>query len=69
MTLAALLDLGLPETWLREFVASLGLGDIGITAQRYSLVLYGNAQKLKIEPWEPETARTVTAGAPARRTT
>ena len=37
------------------------LGDIGITAQRYSLMLYGNSQKLKIEPWEPETARTATA--------
>ena len=37
------------------------LGDVGITAQRYSLVLYGNAQRLKIEPWEPETVRTVTA--------
>ena len=36
------------------------LGDVGITAQRYSLVLYGNSQKLKLEPWEPETARTVT---------
>lgn len=35
-------------------------GDIGITAQRYSLVLYGNSQRLKIEPWEPETQRTVT---------
>lgn len=35
-------------------------GDVGITAQRYSLVLYGNSQKLKIEPWEPETQRTVT---------
>ena len=34
--------------------------DIGITAQRYSLVLYGNAQELKIEPWEPEIQRTVT---------
>jgi outer membrane protein assembly factor BamB len=32
--------------------------DIGITAQRYSLVLYGNAQELKIEPWEPETQRS-----------
>ena len=32
------------------------MGDIGITAQRYSLVLYGNSQRLKIEPWEPETA-------------
>jgi outer membrane protein assembly factor BamB len=36
------------------------MGDIGITVQRYSLVLYGNAQKLKLEPWEPETVRTVT---------
>jgi outer membrane protein assembly factor BamB len=32
--------------------------DIGITAQRYSLVLYGNAQQIKIEPWEPETQRS-----------
>jgi outer membrane protein assembly factor BamB len=37
------------------------LGDIGITAQRYSLVLYGVSQKLKLEPWEPETTRTATA--------
>ena len=36
------------------------MGDVGITAQRYSLVLYGNSQRLKLEPWEPETARTVT---------
>ncbi len=35
-------------------------GDIGITAQRYSLILYGTNQRLKIEPWEPETARSVT---------
>jgi outer membrane protein assembly factor BamB len=36
------------------------MGDVGITAQRYSLVLYGTTQKLKLEPWEPETARTMT---------
>ena len=36
------------------------MGDVGITAQRYSLVLYGNSQRLKLEPWEPETRRTVT---------
>ena len=35
------------------------MGDAGITAQRYSLVLFGTAQQLRIEPWEPETARTV----------
>jgi hypothetical protein len=36
------------------------MGDIGVTAQRYSLVLYGNSQELKLEPWEPEVKRTVT---------
>jgi outer membrane protein assembly factor BamB len=35
------------------------MGDMGITVQRYTLVLYGTAQLLKIEPWEPETTRTV----------
>jgi len=35
------------------------MGDIGIVAQRYTLVLYGNSQDLKIEPWEPEIQRTV----------
>jgi outer membrane protein assembly factor BamB len=35
-------------------------GDIGVTAQRYSLILYGTTQRLKLEPWEPETTRTVT---------
>ncbi len=37
------------------------MSDIGITAQRYSLVLYGNAQQLRLEPWEPETQRTMKA--------
>jgi hypothetical protein len=36
-------------------------GDIGITAQTYTLVIYGNNQQIKIEPWEPEVQRTVTA--------
>lgn len=35
-------------------------GDAGIIAQRYALVLYGNGQTLRIEQWQPETARTVT---------
>jgi hypothetical protein len=34
--------------------------DVGITVQRYSLVLYGTTQRLKLEPWEPETQRSVT---------
>ena len=35
------------------------MGDAGVIAQRYALVLYGNSQKLELEPWQPETARTV----------
>ena len=34
MTLAALLDLGLSGDWLRDFVASLALGDIGVRTER-----------------------------------
>jgi outer membrane protein assembly factor BamB len=37
------------------------MADVGITVQRYTLVLYGNAQQLKLEPWEPEIHRTTTA--------
>ncbi|MGE0394582.1 MAG: hypothetical protein AB7P67_13535, partial [Vicinamibacterales bacterium] len=33
--------------------------DVGITAQTYSLILYGTQQKLKLESWEPETERRV----------
>lgn len=34
MTVAALLDLGLPLEWLQHFVAELNLGDIGVSAER-----------------------------------
>jgi outer membrane protein assembly factor BamB len=34
------------------------MADVGVTVQRYSLVLYGTTQRLKLEPWEPETQRT-----------
>jgi len=34
-------------------------GDAGVIAQRYVLTLFGNSQTLHIEPWQPETARTV----------
>ena len=48
------------EADVRASMQRRQMGDIGITAQRYTLVLYGNSQKLKLEPWEPETTRTVT---------
>ncbi|HEV2861585.1 MAG TPA: PQQ-binding-like beta-propeller repeat protein [Pyrinomonadaceae bacterium] len=35
------------------------VGDAGVIAQRYSLTLFGNAQKLELTPWQPETARRV----------
>jgi pyridinium-3,5-bisthiocarboxylic acid mononucleotide nickel chelatase len=34
MTVAALLDLGLPLEWLRRFVAGLGLGEVRVDAER-----------------------------------
>lgn len=37
------------------------LGDVGIFAQRYGLVLFGTGQRLEIQPWQPETARTLAA--------
>ena len=35
------------------------MGDIGIVAQRYELVLFGNHQRLELQPWQPEIQRTV----------
>jgi hypothetical protein len=48
------------EADVRASMQRRQMGDVGITAQRYTLVLYGNSQKLKLEPWEPETTRTMT---------
>ncbi|HEX7956887.1 MAG TPA: PQQ-binding-like beta-propeller repeat protein, partial [Pyrinomonadaceae bacterium] len=35
------------------------VGDAGVLAQRYSLTLFGNAQKLELTPWQPEVKRAV----------
>ena len=40
------------------------MGDAGVVAQRYSLVLFGNHQRLELQSWQPETARTVSAAFP-----
>jgi outer membrane protein assembly factor BamB len=34
------------------------LGDAGVIAQRYALVLFGNGQKLELQGWQPNTARS-----------
>ena len=30
-------------------------GDVGLINQRYVLVLFGNGQKLELQPWQPAT--------------
>ncbi|HEX7316249.1 MAG TPA: PQQ-binding-like beta-propeller repeat protein [Pyrinomonadaceae bacterium] len=35
------------------------VGDAGVLAQRYSLTLFGNAQKVELTPWQPEVTRAV----------
>ncbi len=35
------------------------MGDAGVVAQRYSLVLFGNHQRMELQSWQPETARTI----------
>lgn len=36
------------------------MGDAGVVAQRYALILFGNHQRMELQPWQPETERTVT---------
>ena len=36
-------------------------GDVGIVAQRYEMMLSGSHQRIELQPWQPETARTVKA--------
>ncbi len=40
------------------------MGDIGVVAQRYELVLFGGHQRLELQPWQPETARTTRVDFP-----
>ena len=35
------------------------IADVGIVAQRYEMVLFGNHQRVELQPWQPETHRTV----------
>ena len=40
------------------------MGDAGLIAQRYVLHLFGNAQRLELIAWQPETTRTLVAPFP-----
>ena len=45
------------------------LGDGGIFAQRVGLVLFGNGQRVELQPWQPETKRTVSVKFPWQKDT
>lgn len=40
------------------------MGDVGLVAQRYNLILFGNAEKVELQSWQPETDRTVSKKFP-----
>jgi outer membrane protein assembly factor BamB len=46
------------EAEVRTMERRRQMADVGIVAQRYELVLFGNHQRLELQPWQPETART-----------
>ena len=47
------------EAEIRSKEVRRQMADVGIVAQRYELVLFGNHQRLELQPWQPETQRTV----------
>lgn len=49
------------EADVRSLERRRQMGDVGIVAQRYELVLFGNHQRVELQPWQPETERTVKA--------
>jgi len=49
------------EADVRSMERRRQMSDVGIVAQRYELVLFGNHQRVELQPWQPETQRTVRA--------
>jgi hypothetical protein len=49
------------EADVRSMERRRQMSDVGVVAQRYELVLFGNHQRLELQPWQPETDRTVRA--------
>jgi outer membrane protein assembly factor BamB len=52
------------EAEVRSMEKRRQIADIGVVAQRYEMVLFGNHQRVELQPWQPETARTVKADFP-----
>jgi outer membrane protein assembly factor BamB len=47
------------EADVRSMERRRQMSDVGIVAHRYELVLFGNHQRLELQPWQPEVERTV----------
>ena len=45
------------------------MGDVGIVAGRYELVLFANHGRLELQPWQPEVARTQRVDFPVKKDT
>jgi hypothetical protein len=39
-------------------------GDVGVVAQRYEMILSGSHERIELQPWQPETQRTVKVDFP-----
>ena len=39
-------------------------GDVGVVAERYEMMLSGSHQRIELQPWQPETERTVKVDFP-----
>jgi hypothetical protein len=39
-------------------------GDVGVVAQRYEMMLSGSHERIELQPWQPETQRTVKVDFP-----
>jgi len=57
------------EAEIRSKEVRRQMADVGIVAQRYELVLFGNHQRLELQPWQPETQRTVKTDFPWQKDT
>lgn len=52
------------EADIRAIEKRRQLGDAGVVAQRYNLILFGTHQRLELQSWQPETQRTVSTAFP-----
>jgi hypothetical protein len=49
------------ESDVRFVMRRRTMGDAGVVAQGYQLVIFGNHERLELQSWQPETKRTMTA--------